>query len=679
MKRILILLLVAAMMCIGITAAAEGDTLAFDTGVNTVNEGETLQTVLTREGDPAGGELSYTSSDPRIATVDENGVVTGVKKGVITITALVKTETKTWRATLKLTVVRPVTSVEVNTTKLPVYTAEDPLVAGLLTAREDAAENALPVILLPVKKQYQLAITVEPKDATDRRIEMTSSDPEIFKAAGNIVTGVAPGEGILTVASVLTPDVTARFRILVIQPVTKLTVEASAPSVTVGGQISVASAAMPENASIPAVTWSSGDERILTVDENGVVTGVKRGNGRVIATATDGSNIRANFTVRVVQLPEALTLSAEEMTIDVGRTAAVKATIAPNDADNKKVVWTSSDEGVATVSRDGHIKAVALGDCTVTCTSQETESVSASVAVHVQQPVQKIVFNDKSMIVCVGEAAPLSLTIEPANASNQALAFTSSNDKVAAVDENGVVTGIAGGKVTITAMTTDGTKRTAKITVQVGEHVRGVSMVREHAYIDKGETATAGATLEPKDALNDRMTWVSSDESVVTANGDTNKKMKLKGINYGEAVVTGTTEDGGYETSIVVTVGDFDKGLKFRDFGFDQNGNFWLTIRNDTDLVITSITAEVAIYDATGEVIDPVAINTKNGSHKVDVVWNGTLKPGQQTGKDRWKMVNYKAPANMDITRGTVTLYSYQVNHDWIKIIRERNRQWKEY
>ena len=125
MKRLLVLLAIAALVLVTCTAMADGDGIAFDTSVSAINEGETLQTVLTREGEAASGELTYTSSDPKMATVDENGLVTAVKKGRVTITAAVKTEKKTFRATLKLDIIRPVASVTVNTDKLPVYAPTD--------------------------------------------------------------------------------------------------------------------------------------------------------------------------------------------------------------------------------------------------------------------------------------------------------------------------------------------------------------------------------------------------------------------------------------------------------------------------------------------------------------------------------------------------------------------------
>ena len=672
MKKILIFLLAAALLCFGFSALAENNVLQFDRNVNRVFEGETLQTVLIREGAPAGGELSYTSANEKVATVDENGVVTGVSKGQTNITATVTAEGKTYRNQLNLFVDRKAAEVQVQTAKLPLYPADDPLVVPLL----QAGGEDLPVLLVSVKKQINLQVTVLPQDASNRKFVLKSDNDSVLKVQGNGLTGLVPGEAVLTVASASNPEVSVRYRVLVIQPVTRLTVEASGQAVTVGGQVTVKASVMPENASIPQVIWSSGDERILTVDAQGVVTGLKRGNGRLVATAADGSNIRANFSLKVVQNPEAITLGSEEMTVDVGRNQVTKYTVAPVDADNKRVIWSSSDESIAKVGKDGRITGVAPGECVVTCRAEALESVSAELKVHVQQPVKSVAFTEKSAAAYAGETTQLSWITEPANATNPGVTFQSSNPKVAVVDENGVVTGVSRGNASITATTVDGSRRKAQIQVRVGEHVTGVQMVREHAYIDLNETATAGATIYPKDATNKNMTWVSSDESVVTANGKTNSKMKLKGVGYGEATVTGTTEDGGFQTSLRVTVGDFDRSLTFRSFDYDKDGNFWLSVRNDSAFTITRIVASLEVFDGR----EGVAVNTKDGSNKVDIVWSGALQPGETTGTRHWKMVNYSAPSQgIKKTSGTITLYQFQIDNDWIKTIRERHRTKKDY
>ncbi len=676
MKRRFLPLLIAALLCLGLSALAEGNVLKFDQTAHTVFEGETLQTALIREGDFAEGEVTYTSANEKTATVDANGVVTGVAKGQVSITAAVTTEKQTVRAQLTVTVARKVTGLDVKTDQLPLRAPDDPLISPLLRADSDIPQ----VLMVPVRKAVNLQVTALPQDASNRRLVFRVEDESVAKVQGNGAVGVAPGETVLTVESESNPEINVQYRLLVVQPVTKLTVSSSAPSVAVGGQVSLTAQAAPDNASLPQVVWSSGDERIATVDANGVVTGLKRGNGRIIATAADGSGVRANFSIKVTQNPESVSLSSEEVTVDVGRNVSVRPTVAPNDADNKRVLWSSSDESVATVARDGRITGVAPGDCTVTCVSEELDSVSAALTVHVQQPVKKLFFTDKTAAGYAGETTQLSWITEPEDATHPGVTFSSSNPKIATVDENGAVTGVSHGNATITAVTTDGSNRKASITVKIGQHVTGVHMVRENAYINLHETATAGATLEPKDATNNHMTWVSSDESVVTATGNTNAKMKLKGIGYGDATVTGTTEDGGFQTSIHVYVGNFDRSLSFRGFDFDDDGyRFWLTVRNDSDFVITQITASLEMYDKGDPSHPPVGINARDDSNVVKIVWNGTLQPGETTGQRNWKMVDYQFPSNIMNTYGTVTLESFQIDHDWVKTIQRGNRPSMSY
>ena len=311
MKKLIILLTIAVLICLAVPAMAGGDGIAFDESVSVIREGETLQTVLTREGEAADGEVTYTSSNAKMATVDGNGLVTAILKGKVTITATVKAEKKTYKAQLKLEIVRPVTALTINEAKLEICSATDEKVTPLLTARENAEENELPVLFLPMKKKLTLTPTVEPKDASNRNVTFTSSDESIFTATKGILNGATPGEAILTIASESNPEVMIRYRVLVVQPVTKITVSASEPAVIVGGQTTVTAAVEPENATVKNVTWSSGDESILTIDEKGTVTGLKRGTGRIIATADDGSSIRANYSLKVVQNPESVTLSAE--------------------------------------------------------------------------------------------------------------------------------------------------------------------------------------------------------------------------------------------------------------------------------------------------------------------------------------------------------------------------------
>ena len=260
-------------------------------------------------------------------------------------------------------------TLEMNTARLPIYAADDPYPAELgLTEQE--GENALPVLVLPLKKSLQLQVTVSPKTVKNRKITLAVDDEEIVVIKGNSVTGQKAGETVLTIASQEDPAVTLQYRVLVYRPGTRIAVTASGKSVAAGQSISLTPSFLPEDATLKEVTWISTNEQVATVDGDGNVTGIKKGNARITAVAKDGSNIRANINVTVTQNAEEITLDKQDVTVDIGRTAVLKATVLPKNTDNKKVVWSSSDESVATVNTQGRITGVALGDCEIICASE---------------------------------------------------------------------------------------------------------------------------------------------------------------------------------------------------------------------------------------------------------------------------------------------------------------------
>ena len=225
-------------------------------------------------------------------------------------------------------------------------------------------------------------------------------------------------------------------------------------------------------------------------------------------------------------------------------------------------------------------------------------------------------------------------------------------------------------------MTTDGTNRRARVKVRILQHVEGVHMKRNTAYISRGETATTGAELEPKDASNKNMTWESADPSVATVASvkKQGNRVKITGVSNGDTTVTGTTEEGGFQTSIRVRIGDWDHALKLTEAhveGADQI----LTVKNVSDLRITSITAEVTVYDADG---NQVPCNSKDGSCTFRMTYRKTLSPGASTREKDWKYVDFKLPDSLTVSTYEVRVTQYQIDGDWVKTIRKKYQPTKK-
>lgn len=168
-------------------------------------------------------------------------------------------------------------------------------------------------------------------------------------------------------------------------------------------------------------------------------------------------------------LVEKISLNSKSVSVPVGRTVNIKASVEPKNATVKALKWSSSDESIVTV-KNGSIKGVACGEATVTVKATDQSGVSAKIKVMVVQPVKKITFSEKTVDLAAGVYHKLKVKLEPANASVKTLSWTSSNEKVAKVDKKGVVTGVGKGSARITATATDGSNVKASITIKVNEY-----------------------------------------------------------------------------------------------------------------------------------------------------------------------------------------------------------------
>lgn len=167
---------------------------------------------------------------------------------------------------------------------------------------------------------------------------------------------------------------------------------------------------------------------------------------------------------------ESVTISFESdnYSVPVGKNITLKAIISPRK--NMKLEWSSSNEEVATVSKNGAVKGLSEGDVVITVRSADNSDLCASCKVSVVVPVKKITLSDKAVTLAAGLAWRLKATVEPEDATNKNLVWSSSNEKVAMVSDEGVITGLTKGSAKITASATDGSNSKAAINVKVDEY-----------------------------------------------------------------------------------------------------------------------------------------------------------------------------------------------------------------
>jgi len=666
-KRIVLWLVTLALVCAGGSALAAGDRAVFDKTVTTLFEGETLQTILQLEGAPAEGMVTYESSAPHNAAVNDMGLVTGISKGRANITATIKGEKRTWRASVSVNVLRRVESVQVEEKGLPLYQPFDAQIAPLLT---DYTE--LPVIVLRLGANQTIRASALPTDASDRNLVYTTDDESVVSVSGNTLRPRSKGECTLTVSSRQNPEVQACYRLLVVQPVNKVTVKGEGNTIYVGEKLPLRAEFSPENASIRQAEWSSGNEKIIAVDENGVVTGMSKGSAYIKATAGDGSGRSASYKVQVKQQPETIELSETDFIVNMGTTKALRATVLPANTNDKSVVWESSNESVARVSSSGRITPVSTGSCTITCRSKDFSGVYATAAVHVHQLVTKVAFVQKEVTFNVHTSLQAFWEISPANATNPKVTFSSNKPSVATVDENGVITGHKRGTCTITATAQDGSRKRGTIKVNILQPVEGVHMKNDTLRVGVDESTTATAVLEPEDASNNRMSWTSANPSIATVKGSRNKPT-ITGHRWGTTTITGITEDGGYTTTATINVGNYDKALKITDL-YIQDNRIKIVVNNESNMNVTRFYFTIACYDVYG---NPLPC-TESGSNTFDGSYRLTLYEGDNTEHGRFYFDEYVQPTEK-IAHVTMQITGYRTDEGYSRDIRTDKQRIVEY
>lgn len=245
-------------------------------------------------------------------------------------------------------------------------------------------------------------------------------------------------------------------------------------------------------------------------------------------------------------------LNKKVATVNVGKKVTVKATVTPANADNKTLVWTSSNTKIATVS-NGVVKGVKAGRVIITAKTTDGSNVSATCTVTVKQPVTRISLSKKATMY-TGKKLTLKAKVNPANASNKALTWKSSNTKIAKVASNGVVTGVKAGTVKITATAKDGSRKSATCTVTVRQSVSKITLSKTNVVLPKkGSSYNVRVTVAPKNAYNKNVAVKSAKTKVAKVSASTvksGKTVKITAVKKGTTKVVFTAKDGSKKSAI---------------------------------------------------------------------------------------------------------------------------------
>ena len=244
------------------------------------------------------------------------------------------------------------------------------------------------------------------------------------------------------------------------------------------------------------VEWTSSDESVATVDATGMVVAVSAGEADITASVTDSEmSAVCKVTVKVaakdITVPDNL-----DVKLNDGNETTVEATVSPADATDVKVSYASTDEAVATVDKDGKVQILQPGECDIvtTLTQEGKKVVEKKTHIKAFYEVEGITLDKTEGIFTAGNTVTLNATVLPEEIADETIVtWTSSDEKVATVDENGKVTAIAAGEATITANA--GEKSTTyKLTVQAKKVVQNTTSNKSS---NKGNTSSGTGSSAP--------------------------------------------------------------------------------------------------------------------------------------------------------------------------------------
>jgi len=275
------------------------------------------------------------------------------------------------------------------------------IVSGLLsnkevdnTIYETGLNISIPVVTLEVGETIQVDANVIPENATYKNINWETANSSIATVNNGLITGVGVGNTSISVS-------TEKMKITRVIPVTvkeqyirieKINVKEENITIREGDKYKIEYTILPPNATNKNLTVTTSDKNIAALTQEHEIYGYNEGTA-VITLTGDNVTSTINVTVekRIINVSK-ITLDKKTLTLEIGKSDTVKATISPSDATDQSIVWTSSNNNIASVE-NGKITAKGAGEATITATSNNGKTATCKVTV--SEPFEKSIVNEK--------------------------------------------------------------------------------------------------------------------------------------------------------------------------------------------------------------------------------------------------------------------------------------------
>ncbi|OYD41232.1 Ig-like domain-containing protein [Sphingobacterium cellulitidis] len=374
-------------------------------------------------------KYKLTSSNPDVVSVNDLGIIKALKEGKSEITATLAEENLKAR-----------------------------VIVNVLPIVPEKLKLELPNTNVFVGDSVIVKYSIDPPNTTNitsYSIDWTSSDPTIFTVKDAKIKGLKAGKAKLT-ANIRGTNVSSEIEINVKDVLAKtIELNSATGEVKVGEIFKLIATVKPENTTNKELVWESSNKTIATVVD-GEVKGLKEGEVVITVKPKDGS-VSATAKIKVVTIKVSkITLNETQGTMEVGQSFSLIANVGPADAHNKAVIWTSNNTTIATIDQNGNVFSKKEGTVVITVKSAENPSILATCTFKITPArVVLISLSESYKELNLGDKFTLYASVDPSNAQNKTIIWSSSNPQIATVDQNGIITAKSPGRVDIVATSQD--------------------------------------------------------------------------------------------------------------------------------------------------------------------------------------------------------------------------------
>ncbi|MDD3214186.1 MAG: Ig-like domain-containing protein [Eubacteriales bacterium] len=389
-----------------------------------------------------------------------------------------------------------------------------------------------------------------------------------------------------------------------------------------------------------ALVWKSSDKDIANVNSKGMVTGVAAGKATITCYAKDDESLSAAIEVDVRAAVKTLTLEDKRITLLLGAgeemaQASLGFSILPENAYDRTVSWTSSDESVAAVDANGTVRAIGSGEAVVSVKSNDPSMSKASkCTVTVGQAVSNIEISESAVTIEKKKKYTPGVSVLPEDALNTKVNWASSDEGIVKVSAKGIISAVGTGTATVTCTAADGSGISNTCEITVVQKATKVSSKTKRLVVFEDRASKLSVSVSPSDVTDKTVQWSSSNSYVASVESDGTVTAK----NAGEAVITATAADGsGKKCNIKVIVEPVNPiSLESIGFGIYLPNLLGLTVENRCKTkTITDFNFDMTLYSYSGTTIDDGSYSlgkaTKIGAKKTKTIKRTVFGVGYAT------------------------------------------------